>query len=84
MGLCSWAMEAGAVTHRIPSKAESIILEQNGMDPNSYAVTRRGEDSLQLLCYKTRDEIMIFRGDRPWPKEPEKREEEAGHELYRG
>lgn len=71
MGLHGGQMEAGTVTHRTPTKAERMILERNGMNPDSYAVTRSGEDSIQLLCYKTRDEIVIFRGDRKWKKDGE-------------
>ena len=51
---------------RVPDEKEEKILCENGMNPREYGVIKREEDSIRLLCYKTRDDITIRKGDRPW------------------
>lgn len=51
---------------RMPDEEEVRIIRENGLDPARYGVTWSTEDSIHLLCYKTRDEIHIHKGDRPW------------------
>lgn len=57
------------MNHRIPTDRERRILEGNGMNPEEYAVVQGGEDWLHLLCYRTRDTIRIYQGDKRWPEE---------------
>lgn len=57
------------MTNRIPTDRERRILEGNGMNPEEYAVVQGGEDWLHLLCYRTRDTIRIYQGDKRWPQE---------------
>ena len=45
---------------------EEKILRENGMDPSKYGVLQITEDHIRLLCYKTRDIIEIWKGDRSW------------------
>lgn len=45
---------------------EEEILKANGLDPARFGVTYRDEDTIRLLCYATRDNITINRGDRKW------------------
>lgn len=51
---------------RIPEPEEEVILRENGLDPNEYAVIQRTETIIRLLCYRTRDYIVIEKGDRAW------------------
>ena len=57
------------MNNRIPTDRERRILEDNGMNPEEYAVVQGGEDWLHLLCYRTRDVIRIYQGDKKWPEE---------------
>ena len=49
-----------------PDAEEERIILENRMNPREYGVTYRTETEIYLLCYKTRDEIVIRKGDRPW------------------
>ena len=51
---------------RVPTDEAATIIRENGMDPESYGVTFRTDDSIYLLCYRTRDEVLIRKGDRKW------------------
>ena len=51
---------------RVPDEEEEKIIRENRMDPKEYGITYRTETEIYLLCYKTRDEIVIRKGDRPW------------------
>lgn len=51
---------------QMPDNLEEKILRENGLDPNEYAVTYRTEAEIYLLCYRTRDTVVIRKGDRPW------------------
>ena len=75
MGHGGGAVEAGAVTYRVPTKREAEIMERNGLNTDEFAVCRAGEDYLHLLCYRTRDELILHRGDLKWPEEQDKRDE---------
>ena len=50
----------------VPNELEKHIIEANRMDPDHYGVMYRDKDTIRLLCYDTRDEVTIKRGDRPW------------------
>lgn len=50
----------------MPDEQEKQIIEANRMDPDHYGVMYRDKDTIRLLCYDTRDEVTIRRGDRPW------------------
>lgn len=52
--------------YRIPTKEEIEIIRRNGIDPDGVAVTYRDARTIQLLMYKTRDQITIRQGDRKW------------------
>lgn len=51
---------------RVPEPEEEGILKENGLDPGEYAVIHKEEDSIYLRCYRTRDIVVIRKGDRPW------------------
>lgn len=57
------------MNNRIPTERERRILKSNGLNPEEYAVVQGGEDWLHLLCYRTRDTIRIYQGDKKWPEE---------------
>lgn len=50
----------------VPDQQEAQILRENGMNPDNYGITFRAADVIQVLCYATRDQITIYRGDRKW------------------
>lgn len=53
-----------------PTAAEKAILDQVGLrETEEYGVLFRDGNTIRLLHYRTRDVIIIHRGDRPWPKE---------------
>ena len=68
-------LEVAAMTYRIPTKREAEIMERNGLNPDEFAVCRAGDDYLHLLCDRTRDELILHRGDLAWPDEEDKRDE---------
>lgn len=45
---------------------EKEILRRNGIDTNSVSVTFRKDDTIHLINHKTRDDIIIYQGDRKW------------------
>lgn len=51
---------------RVPDEEEGQIIRDNKMNPDEYAVTYRTDTEIYLLCYKTRDQVIIRKGDRPW------------------
>ena len=50
----------------VPDEQEQRILRENHMDPGHYGVTYQDKDTIRLLCFDTRDDIVIHKGDRPW------------------
>ena len=52
--------------YRMPKEEEIEIIRRNGIDPEGVAVTYRDAKTIQLLRYKTRDEIIIKQGDKKW------------------
>ena len=50
----------------VPNELEKHIIEENKMDPDHYSILFRDDDTIRLICYDTRDEVTIRRGDRPW------------------
>lgn len=51
---------------RVPTEEEEKILERNGIDPKSVAVTYRGEGVIHMVYHKTRGEIILRQGDKKW------------------
>ena len=53
---------------RVPDEREKKIIRENGMDPKCYGVRAGTQDEnvIRLLCYKTRDDVTVRKGDRPW------------------
>lgn len=49
-----------------PDEQAKRIIQENKMEPDHYGVTFRDEVTIRLLCYETRDEVVIRKGDRPW------------------
>ena len=56
----------GMAKYRMPTEEELAIIRRNGIDPDGVCVSFRSEDTICLLRYKTRDEIVIRQGDRNW------------------
>lgn len=52
--------------HRSPTEREIEILRRNGIDPENLAVEYANDDCIRVLRFKTRDEIVIYRGDKKW------------------
>ncbi len=52
--------------YHVPDDRQTKIIIENGMDPKEYAVISAENDCLHLLCYKTRDQVIIRKGDRAW------------------
>ena len=52
--------------YRVPTPEEEEIIRRNGIDPEGKAISNRSEDCISLLCFQTRDTIMIYRGDKKW------------------
>jgi len=50
----------------VPTEREERILRENHLDPREYGVTYRDEKTIRLICYRTRDSIVIQKGDRKW------------------
>ena len=50
----------------VPNELEKQIIAENKMDPDHYGILFRDDDTIRLICYDTRDEVTIRRGDRPW------------------
>ena len=53
---------------RVPTAEEERIIRRNGNDPNAVSVTNRDEKAIWLIYHKTRDEIVIRQGERPWAR----------------
>ena len=51
------------------------ILRDNGLNPKEYGLCHVSETGIRLLCYKTRDTIVIHQGDKPWKDRQNEREE---------
>lgn len=52
--------------YRPPTEEEEEIIKRNGIDPEEKTVFMRGDDYIYLLCYTTRDIIVIRQGDKKW------------------
>lgn len=50
----------------VPNEQEQRILRENKLEPNHYGVTFRDGNTIRLLCFETRDEVVIRKGDRQW------------------
>ena len=51
---------------RVPTKDEAEILRRNGINEDDVCVRLRQEHAIHLLNYNTRDNIVIFQGDKSW------------------
>lgn len=51
---------------RVPNKEEREILERNGIDPDGVSIQNRSEDTIVAVVHRSRDIIMIIKGDKPW------------------
>lgn len=51
---------------RMPTAEEKEILRRNGIDPEGVAVVYRENNMIVVLRHKTRDEITIRQGGKPW------------------
>lgn len=51
---------------RMPTAEEKEILRRNGIDPEGVAVIYRENNMIVVLRHKTRDEITIRQGGKPW------------------
>lgn len=49
-----------------PTEREIEILRRNGIDPENLAISHSDDDCIRALRFKTRDEIVIHRGDKQW------------------
>lgn len=58
---------------KVPDQWEETIISENGMDPKEYGVILSDPDCLILLHYKTRDNVIIRQGDKPWPQRESKK-----------
>ena len=52
----------------IPDEFVSRIMQENGLDPDKFAVRFQDETRIVLVNYKTRDDITIHQGDKPWSR----------------
>ena len=52
--------------YHVPDDRQAKIITANGMNPKEYAVISAEKNCLHLLCYKTRDQVIIRKGDREW------------------
>lgn len=43
----------------VPSPEQEVLLRELGMDPEAYAVKLASEDTVWLLHYKSRHEVVI-------------------------
>lgn len=50
----------------VPDEKTRKIMEENGLDPSRFCVTFKDDDTIALRNYKTRDDVTIRKGDRPW------------------
>lgn len=54
------------VKYRVPTDQEVEIFRQNGIDPEGLSISYADDDCIRALRHKTRDEIVIHRGDKKW------------------
>ena len=52
--------------YHVPDDRQAKIITENGLNPKEYAVISAEKNCLHLLCYKTRDQVIIRKGDRAW------------------
>ena len=52
--------------YRVPDDRENEILRRNGIDPEGLAVNYADDNCIRVLRFRTRDEIVIHRGDKKW------------------
>lgn len=52
----------------IPNETVAKIMEENGLNPDRFCVLLQEETTIVLRNYKTRDDVVIHQGDKPWSK----------------
>lgn len=52
----------------VPNEVVAKIMEENGMNPDRFCVLLQDESTIVLRNYKTRDDVVIHQGDKPWSK----------------
>lgn len=52
--------------YTVPTDDDKRILLENHIDPEAVSVSYRDKDCIRLLNHKTRDTIVVHRGDRQW------------------
>ena len=52
--------------YTVPNEKEKRIIRENLLDPKRVGVMYSTENKIRLLCYPTRDVIVIEKGDRKW------------------
>lgn len=52
---------------KVLSSAEERVLQENHIQSEAgFGVLYRDENCIRLLCYDTRDTVIIYRGERSW------------------
>lgn len=52
----------------VPNETVAKIMEENGLNPDSFCVLLQEETTIILRNYKTRDDVIIHEGDKPWSR----------------
>ena len=52
----------------VPNETVAKIMEENGLNPDRFCVLLQDESTIVLRNYKTRDDVVIHQGDKPWSK----------------
>ena len=52
----------------VPNETVAKIMEENGINPDRFCVLMQDESTIILRNYKTRDDVVIHQGDKPWSK----------------
>ena len=52
----------------VPDETARKIMIENGLNPDAFCMLLHDESTIVLRNYKTRDDITIHQGDKPWSK----------------
>lgn len=52
----------------VPNETVAKIMEENGLNPDCFCVLLQEESTIILRNYKTRDDVIIHEGDKPWSR----------------
>lgn len=50
----------------VPDERATRIMSENGLKPERFCVILQNDTTIVLRNYKTRDDVIIRKGDRPW------------------